>query len=330
MLAAVAAVVLTPLVSLSSSSLANGTTTYPTLAQIYSDVAASVAITHTPNPSTTVPKVASLNPNDASLSPQRNGCWVNSTTIAVPSNVSTYCAYGDLSSTKVLLLTGDSQAGMWLPALDAMGTQLGYKVIFLAMRECSAWGTPNRGTFILFKNVTVAECDNRNRNVARWAVATKPAAVIMSGRGYPKGYNIDVRPVITALEAEMNSEVNALKASGSKLIVIGPIPRYDTANTIYQPTDCLDGAEPFTKCQLAPSKLLPATEIAAEAYEVAQHHFVVAKVSGLMCTSTKCTIVVKDTSGVHLVFYDGAHINSFYSAWISAGLGSILTPLLPV
>ena len=45
-----AAVVFSPLVSLASSSLANGTTTYPTLAQIYSDVAVSVAITHTPNP----------------------------------------------------------------------------------------------------------------------------------------------------------------------------------------------------------------------------------------------------------------------------------------
>lgn len=326
---ALAAVVVAGASLLVGSSAAVATTAPPTLAQIEADVAASVKITVAPNPSTTVPPLTSMNSYNASLSPPRVGCWVNSNLYSIPSNANSYCAYGDLLATHTILLTGDSQAGMWLPALDAMGARLHWKIIYFAMRECAPWGNPNPARFVLFKNVTVGDCNSRNAAVAAWARTNRPGAVILSGRGYPKGYTIDIAPNLIALESEMNSAALALNPSGAKLIILGPIPRYDSRTTVYQPADCLDFVTVLATCQQSPSKLIPSVELAAEAYEVAKHHFAVATVSSLMCTSTKCTIFVKDTSGVHLVFYDGAHMNNFFSTWINQGLYTILQPMLP-
>ena len=334
MRARLGAAILMALASLSVLAASNAhatTTSLPTLAQVYADVQASVGTTKAPNPNTTVPPLTVMI-NDsryASLSPQRAGCWANSVFVALPANVNTFCAYGDTVATRTILLTGDSQAGMWLPALDALGKQLSWKIIFLAMRECGPWGSPNGANFLIFKNVSAANCRTRNSAVANWATVNHPAVVMLSGRGYPKGWNIDVKPVLSTLVTEMSQEVNALRPSGARLIVIGPIPRYDTQTAVQDPTNCLDFAAPFVDCQQSPTKLMPSVEVAAENFQASVNHFKIAKVFGLMCTLQKCTIVVQDAGVTHLVFFDGAHINRVYSVWISQALATIVQPLLP-
>jgi hypothetical protein len=306
------------------------TSSPPSLAQMLSDVSLSVSLTKAPNPSATVPPLTSMTQTDASLAPQRFGCWAkDGTTSVIPSNAITYCAYGNVNATRILLLTGDSQAGMWLPSVDAMGSRLGWKVIFLAMRECGPWSSPNPASFVLYKTLTVAECNTHNANVAAWAAAHKVSAVLFSGRSYPSGRNIDLAPKLSVLEKEMSATAAAYASSGAKLIVIGPIPRYDSVTSTYLPADCLDGATSFAHCQLPPSKLLPKVEIAAETVEVNAGKFHYAKMFPLMCTALKCTTVVKDGSLTHLIFYDGAHVNRFYGVWASQAFQEIVGKLLP-
>jgi hypothetical protein len=316
---------------LAISTTANATSTsLPSLTQMVSDVTQSVAISSAPDPTQTVPPLTSMTQNDASLTPQRAGCWAkDGTAIAVPSNALTYCAYGDTSASRMILLTGDSQAGMWLPAVDAMGSRLGWKVIFLAMRECGPWSSPNPPSFILYKTLTVADCDAHNANIAAWATAHKPAVVLLSGRAYPAGRNIDVAPKLGVLEKEMSASAASYAPSGAKLIVIGPIPRYDSKTSVVMPADCLDGAASFSSCQLAPSKLLPKVEISAETVEVNAGKFHYAKMFPLMCTTSKCTTVIKDGSQTHLIYYDGAHINRYYAVWASQAFQDIIAKLLP-
>ncbi len=319
-----AALMLSGATALASSSSA------PTLAQMLSDVSQSVTITKAPNPSATLPPLTSLNQNDASLTPQRYGCWAkDGTTSIIPSNAMNYCAYGDLNATRILLLTGDSQAGMWLPSVDAMGSRLGWKVIFLAMRQCGPWSSPNPPSFVLYKTLTVADCNSHNANVATWASVHKVSVVLFAGRSYPTGRNIDLAPKLSTLEKEMSATAAAYSPSGAKLIVIGPIPRYDSVTSTFLPVQCLDGATGFTKCQLSPTKLLPKVEIAAETVEVNAGKFHYAKMFPLMCTATTCTTVIKDGAQTHLIFYDGAHINRFYGVWASQAFQEIVAKLLP-
>ena len=306
------------------------TSTLPSLTQILSDVSQSVTMTKAPNPSATLPPLTSMTQNDASLAPQRYGCWAkDGTSSVIPSNALTYCAYGDTTVSRIILLTGDSQAGMWLPSVDAMGLRLGWKVIFLAMRECGPWSSPNPASFVLYKTLTVAECNTHNANVAAWATAHKVSVVLFSGRSYPVGRNIDLPPKLTTLEKEMSATAAAFAPSGAKLIVIGPIPRYDSVTSTVLPSDCIDGATNFANCQVSPTKLLPKVEIAAETVEVNAGKFHYAKMFPLMCTATKCTTVIKDGTQTHLVYYDGAHINRYFGVWASQAFQDIVAKLLP-
>ncbi len=328
-----AAIALVAATIISTATVALATTSSPPPSFKTLTIWVGVATKINTMPATTDPAVTSINPlTDASLSPQRAGCWVNGNNVAVPATAATQCAYGDLSATRTILLTGDSQAGMWLPSLDAFGTANAWKIVYLAMRECAPWGDPNKPNFILFKNVTVANCNQRNTNVVNWAIAQKPTAILLSGRGYPTGYNIDLNPPVATLETEMTKALTSMKSvTGSKVIILGPIPRYTSVSTGFSPTACLDFAKPFTACHLSPTRLMPANEVIAERYEVSHNHAVVANLEPLLCTTTLCTIVVKDSAGdVHVVYADGAHIDVKFGQWIYRAVGTILQPLLPV
>ncbi len=308
----------------------SATSDLPTLDQIVSDVAHSVQLTAAPNPAALVPPLTSMTSADATLAPIRQGCYASSAATApVPNNALSTCAYGDTAATRFLLLTGDSQAAMWLPAANEMGTRLHWKVVFLAMRECAPWNSPNAAHFVLYRNVTEDVCRTRNSAVATWATNNSPAAVLFVGRGYPKGYDIDRPANLGVLEAEMNDTVTSYAPSRAKLIVIGPIPRYDTATTPYRPTDCLDGATTFVHCQLSSTALLPRVEIQADTFEVNAGHLHYAKVYPLICSDTTCTTVVRDGANYHVVYFDGAHINQYFSTWVGQGFSQILSKLLP-
>jgi ribulose kinase len=55
----------------------------------------------------------------------------------------------------------------------------------------------------------------------------------------------------------------------------------------------------------------------------------IANITPLMCTSTKCTIVVRDGSDNHLVFYDADHINRYFAVWVVPAVESLLSGILP-
>jgi SGNH domain-containing protein len=306
----------------------SATTSKPSLSQLQGDIAQSVSITQAPDPSTTSPPLLSLTEADASIAPRRGACFNFNASPVIPSNAAKICAYGKTTAKRTLLLTGDSQAGMWLPALNALGLSLGWKVVFLAKGVCGPWSNPNASTFVIFDAMTVADCNEFNANVAGWVARHRPSIVVLSGRGYPLGANINLNPDISTLESEMASEVAALQPGHSKLIVMGPIPRYVPPAVPYSPSDCLDGATQFTNCALAPTSVIPAVELAADVYGSSKHWFSLAKLNKLFCTPSECAIVVKDGQRMRLVFYDGAHINRYFSAWISTALAAILKPLM--
>ena len=86
----------------------------PTLAQLETSIAASVLIKATPTLSTTVPNLLSITSADASMSPVRLACYPksNNDNVTLPTDALTRCAYGNPTATRVILLTGDSNAAL--------------------------------------------------------------------------------------------------------------------------------------------------------------------------------------------------------------------------
>src|SRR5207302_10722695 len=59
------------------------------------------------------------------------GCDANWEVVEVPA-----CAFGDLAGSRTVVVLGDSNAFMWLPAFDQIGKRLHWKVIVLAKNSC--------------------------------------------------------------------------------------------------------------------------------------------------------------------------------------------------
>jgi hypothetical protein len=299
----------------------------PTLSALKTAIAASVKITTTPDLTKTLPVLTQMTDLDATLAPIRYYCYADSGSTSLPSNPGTACAYGDTKASRTILLTGDSQAGMWLPALNAIGKSLSWKVVFLAKPGCAPWGNPNPASFDIIGPVTVGVCNQYNANIQAWAAKNKPKVVLLDGKGY--ALSPATVPDQTTLQGEIASTAATYKADGSKTIILSPIPRFAPPLTNNSPGTCLTIVTPITNCEFAPSKFIPQVELAAETAEAQAKAISLAVVTPLMCTSAHCALFVKTSSTVHLVFFDQSHINSTYSVFVSTALASILKPLLP-
>lgn len=102
----------------------------------------------------------------------QDGCHIH-----VGVTVSPKCEYGDTSSSKVIVLYGDSHAAQWLPALDLIGEKNRIKIVSLTKSSCPSAEVIKE----LSSQYKVADCQAfRDNSIAR-IKAIKPMAVIMTG-----------------------------------------------------------------------------------------------------------------------------------------------------
>jgi SGNH domain (fused to AT3 domains) len=296
-----------------------GAATKPTLHQLEHDVAVSVRLKRV-DAATTIPPLAALNPSDVSVSPIRASCYSQGGSTAIPPDAAVRCAYGATAAAPTILLAGDSQAGMWLPALGVVGHALGWRVVILAKEGCSPWAAATPAGEEIAPDLTAGECAQFNEHVAEWARTAKPAVVLLDGLGERRR---------AALQTQMAFEASQFAPSGARLLVISPAPLFAEPATSLTPSDCLDGASAYSSCELPPGDLLPTSLVGAEATEAHEGTLKILDVTPLFCTPRRCAIVVRDGTGDHLVFYDSSHVNRFFSSWVSTALAAILEPLLP-
>ncbi len=313
--------------TLMPAALVGATTSTPTLQQVETDVAASVSLT-TIDPTTSVPPLLNLSRLDTSVA-INPACYNTHATFVVPPSAGTLCAFGDTTAKRTMLLIGDSQAAMWSPTLRAYGVANKWKIVMLAKSGCGPWGDPNPSSYIIFETLTVAQCNQWNTSVANWAKSTHPKVIVLVGRGYPLGADRDKTPVLATLKSEMSTEVKHLTPSHARLIVVSPIPRFTPYSDTYVPSDCESIPGSIQKCNLSPTTLIPGVELAAETYEAQHGAYKLALITPLLCTKKQCTIVTKDAGSIHLMYFDGSHVNSYWATWVLPAFSSILKPLLP-
>ncbi|MEI6701403.1 MAG: SGNH hydrolase domain-containing protein [Actinomycetota bacterium] len=315
------------LLGLAATESSGAATAGPTLQQLQTSIASSVTLVAPPSLVHSIPPLAGMNPGDASISPNRSGCYGATVKTAVPSNAATLCAYGKTTSKTLVLLTGDSQAGMWLPAFDALGKARNWRVIFLAKSGCTPWGNPNPPSSIVFGSVTVANCGSFVSNVKKWAATAHLSSVILAGRAIGKGgFGATLDP--STLLAGMQAETSSFVAAGAKVVILGPIPSFNERTTSLKPSTCLAAVRPLTICELSPGTLVPQVELQATRAAAVVGKVGIVDVTPLFCTAEHCALVVQAPSGNHLVYYDNHHINRFYSAWVATALGTLLSPAL--
>ena len=94
------------------------------------------------------------------------------------------CAYGDTSSSTVVVLFGDSHAAQWFPAFESLAKEQGWRLVLMAKKHCPAGDVPQPETGY------TGQCSRWRTKVYERLAVLKPTVVVMSSlwyRGVPFG-----------------------------------------------------------------------------------------------------------------------------------------------
>jgi peptidoglycan/LPS O-acetylase OafA/YrhL len=277
--------------------------TSPSLAVLRGEVAAGTMTRAVP--ATVAPP---LGPPPASLSgplvPDR--CWVGDyrqTTIDP-------CAFGDLASSRTVLLLGDSTAAMWSGAFVTLAEAHHDRLVLLAKTDCAPWLTRD----LIFRNGPDPWCSSWHRFEVAEAARLHPTAIVVTGfLGLPA--NPD------RVRAGVDHLLGDLRAITPDVTVLSNLPAV--------PPGSLDPAS----CVLVHSTDVAPCNLSVAAFDAAYGSFRAALVDGahatgatfvdldpLLCTATTCPVVVAH----HLVYRDLFHLNTAYVAYVTTPLGTLL------
>jgi peptidoglycan/LPS O-acetylase OafA/YrhL len=93
-------------------------------------------------------------------------------------NATAPCVFGDRSAKETVVLMGDSHAEHWLPAVDRIGKERGWKVLAMVKPACPVADIPELVNGRLKRRYT--ECTTWRRAMLRRIVGLRPMAVILS------------------------------------------------------------------------------------------------------------------------------------------------------
>ena len=308
-----------------------GASTTVTLNQLKSWVASSATLSTAPNLTTSVPTYSQLATSATPPIAMTGGrsfpwaCTPEGATSVVPTNASTLCSWGDRTSSKIVVLTGDSQAGMWLPALDYAGRTMHFRAVLLAEPGCPAWGDPGAPGDSVYATITVASCDAWRASVVAYAKQVHPYAVLLAGDFRRSSTDTTVTGNTPFYLTRVGQSVTAFRASGAKVAFVGAIPQLGFSivggrtNAV-----CLSITSPVTKCELAPSVMIDALATTVETKVSTAKSVKIIPTSQMICTTKRCVIFVKGGGSTHLVFADNWHVNRYFAAWTAPAFTQLM------
>lgn len=269
-----------------------------TAAQVAQLVKASTAIKKLP--ADLQPALAAA-PNDSAstLYPKTaNGC---STTTA--------CVYGDLNSSTVVVLYGDSHAQMWLPAFVPIANSLAFKLVLLWHAGCPIEDFATA-------NVT---CEHYRTTDIGLINALKPTLVLLSNKVTdivgPGGVIYTNAQWLHGLEVT----IEALQSPATSVAVLGDVNQFDESVP-----DCLSiHPSNVQDCAIANPNPKYTQHFAQEAQAAAATKAGYVNPMAWFCTK-KCSPVI----GTMVVDYDQGHVTATYAEYLTTVWSTAISKLL--
>ena len=241
-------------------------------------------------------------------------CIIRSTeTIEVPKN----CTFGDTTSTKTIVLFGDSQAESWATPLNTLAKASGLRLKLFVKEGCAPW----RKDYYFPPYVAWGRVFTECAQFQTWATsqinALHPAAAYLTGS---EGWTKD--PLV--VEQAASAALTALKPSGASLVLLSNIPWYDTGNNGLVPPGCLSThATALSLCNLSAGAASTGDNgrFRVELMGAAQAtgtRFVV--LDPLFCTITTCPAVAAN----RVVYENYNHATAAWTAHITPAFGQLL------
>jgi peptidoglycan/LPS O-acetylase OafA/YrhL len=278
-------------------------------AQVQAAVAASADLKSVP--SNLSPPFATV--EDMSL----NGCLRNIAEVGQPE-----CATGDTASTTTIALVGDSNAAMWSPALQQIATQRRWRLETLAKGACPLMDLPSTNPFHRLAE-HYSHCEQWRGQIIARLRAEHPRLVVLSMfRGYRADSDrlLGVDSYGPAWLDSLTRLVQQLRGTGTKVLVLGPIPDPRSEVPI-----CLSGhLDDATACSPPTSSAINQPGIAAESAATKAGGGKYADLTELFCTTARCPVIVGNT----LVYHDWRHVTFEYSSLLAPAIGTLVNRAL--
>lgn len=235
-----------------------------------------------------------------------DGCLRNFLEVGQPE-----CAMGDASSPTTVALVGDSNAAMWTLGFQRVAEQRNWRLELLAKGICPPLILP---TLLDGRNYT--ECDNWRAEIIARLKAEHPKLIVLSmlrRYGGPDGQPETFTTYDQAWIDSLTQMVQQLRAIGSAVLVLGPIP--DPQSIV---PDCLSQhLDDATACSPARADAVNEEGIAAEVAAVKSGGGQYADITSLFCTTERCPVIV----GNSLVYFDRKHATLEYAELLAPVLG---------
>jgi hypothetical protein len=230
------------------------------------------------------------------------------------------CSFGDVSSSKVMVLEGDSRAQMWFDTIKMIATETHYKLVFLAKPGCPS----AIGSFRL--------------NDGRVETAPWPACTAWHNFVIQTIKTLAPRVVITASQLDLYltgltapASVPTTKAdfaafyrripSSAKLVVLGDFSEPVALN----PTLCLSTSPSnIQTCTWTIPPDIAAGNAAVRAAARAAHALFIDEKPWL-CAGSKCPPVINNVIPYTI---DGYHLDRVYAKYLTGVLWTALAPVL--
>jgi peptidoglycan/LPS O-acetylase OafA/YrhL len=230
-------------------------------------------------------------------------------TIAVPPP-DRRCTFGDVHSSRIMAVIGDSHANAWTPAIDVFAKAHHWKIILYAKAACPPGLYPNY--IDPLTNRLFTECDEWRKRV--WARLTelKPKVVLVTSES--RTLDIDPGGMVTA--------IHEYEATGAKVIYLEDTPSPNNVGSI---PDCLArNASNIQSCSLP--RMAPTTRLngfiqrRVEADAVKRAGATLIDPTTWFCTTSVCPAVINDM----IVYADNSHTTATYVRWLAPVLSAAL------
>lgn len=219
------------------------------------------------------------------------------------------CTYGDTESDVTVVLTGDSKAAQWMPALQAIASERGWKLVVSTKSAC-----PFLSVAVRYEDQPYDQCVAWNREVQDYLAREKPAAVILSYGNY--GWAALRRPeLIAAAESSWGPVIDR----GTSVAVIRDSPQ----SPVNLPECVAAHLDRLTACATPRNDALKDRDWSQPDLVAAVPGAQLVDMTDWICPAELCAPVI----GGVLVYRDNEHLTATYSRSLAGPLGAALAGL---
>ncbi|MCV7012623.1 acyltransferase [Mycolicibacterium madagascariense] len=231
------------------------------------------------------------------------------------------CTVGDLTSSTSIALVGDSRAAMLDPAFQRIATQRHWRLQMMAKAGCSITDLPVASEFNGVAELFDRCPQWRSQVMARLAAAPPDLIVVSSARAYDANGAHTMVPGLHMYDHawldSLTRLVRALRATGARVLVLGPTP--DPPAPVPQCLSAhLDDALACAPTRRASGK--DASGMAAESTATGAGGGQYADLTALFCASERCPVIVGNT----MVYFDSGHLTHEYSELLAPAMGALV------